>query len=300
MIIPFQELYEKILLIRKFESRLLELFSKGELFGTTHTCVGQEAIAVTVASLLRDSDIVFSNHRGHGHYLAKTNDPLGLLAEIMGREIGACGGRGGSQHLCNHGFYSNGIQGGYLANALGMAVVEKYRETGNIVVAFIGDGTFGEGAVYETLNLASLMQAPILIVVENNMYAQTTPIEQNLAGSIVARAEAFSIESNEIESNDVSVLYPVFHEVISKVRERNSPYVQVVRTYRLNAHSKGDDFRDKSEIEKWREKDPLRYFDGVITEIEANEINSNLDILISSIEEQSRNAGFAKLTAKEV
>ena len=143
--ILYSSLYSTMYLIRKFENRLLELFSEGKLFGTTHTYVGQEAIAVSVIFNLESSDIVFSNHRCHGHYLAKENDPEGLLAEIMGREGGVCGGRGGSQHLHKNNFYSNGIQGGYLPNALGMAFAEKYKKTGNIVVAFIGDGTLGEG-----------------------------------------------------------------------------------------------------------------------------------------------------------
>lgn len=300
MLIPFKDLYRKIVLIRKFEERLLELFSKGELFGTTHTCVGQEAIAVSVMSLLNKKDIVFSNHRGHGHYLAKSNDPLGLLAEIMGRDIGVCGGRGGSQHLCNDGFYSNGIQGGYLSNALGMAFAEKYRGTGNIVVAFIGDGTFGEGSVYETMNLASLLQVPLLIVVENNRYAQTTPIQMNLSGSIIGRAQAFDISSSQVESNDVSVLYPIFSDVISKVRENQSPFIQVIKTYRLNAHSKGDDFRDQSEIDLWKKKDPLNYFGGVLTKLEKDKIDREIDFQISYAEEKARSAGFSALNSEEV
>jgi TPP-dependent pyruvate/acetoin dehydrogenase alpha subunit len=295
MKVPFQSLFKKVVLIRKFENKLLELFSKGDLFGTTHTYVGQEAIAASVMSLLTDDDVVFSNHRGHGHYLAKNDDPLGLMAEIMGREIGVCGGRGGSQHLCDKGFYSNGIQGGYLSNALGMAFSEKYLGTNNIVVAFIGDGTLGEGAVYETLNLASLLKVPLLIIVENNLYAQTTPIEMNLAGTILGRAKAFDIQAGEIESNDVAVLYPIFHDVINKVRKEQKAYVQVVRTYRLNAHSKGDDFRDQSEIERWRLKDPITYFTTKMTKDEREKVNLEVDERLASVEKQVRASDFASL-----
>ena len=203
-------------LIRMFETRLLELFSEGKIFGTTHTYVGQEAIAVSVISNLTDSDIVFSNHRCHGHFLAKENDPRSLLAEIMGKNEGACGGRGGSQHICKNNFFSNGTQGSIMPNALGAAFAEKYNNTGNIVVAFIGDGTLGEGAVYETLNMASLWRVPLLVIVENNRYAQTTPIEQNLAGSIVDRAHSFDIKADEIESNNVGELYPRFKNIINQ------------------------------------------------------------------------------------
>jgi len=293
MNIPYVSLYEKSVLIRKFETRLLELFSKGKLFGTTHTYVGQEATAVSSISQLNEEDIVFSNHRCHGHYLVKNNDPEGLLAEIMGKEHGVCSGRGGSQHLCRENFFSNGIQGGYLPNALGMAFAEKYNDSGAIVVAFIGDGTLGEGTVYETLNLASLWQVPLLIVVENNRYAQTTPIKQSLAGSIVKRIEAFDIPVNEIESNDVGELYPVFGDVIDYVRDNRKPYVQVVHTYRLNAHSKGDDFRDADEIDCWRQKDPLGYFDEKLGAEERETIDLRIENRLLTIEENVDQAQFA-------
>jgi TPP-dependent pyruvate/acetoin dehydrogenase alpha subunit len=293
MSIPYIDLYEKIILIRKFENRLLELFSEGKLFGTTHTYVGQEAIAVSVIDNLHKDDIVFSNHRCHGHYLAKEDDPKGLLGEIMGRDVGTCAGRGGSQHLCRGNFFSNGIQGGYLPNALGMAFAEKYTQTGNIVVAFIGDGTFGEGAVYETMNLASLWKVPLLIVVENNRYAQTTSIDENLAGSILERSNAFGISSGEVESNDIRLLHPIFKELINHMRKEGGPHLQVVNTYRFNAHSKGDDFRAKKEIDFWRKKDPLSYFKNILTKSEREGVEYKVNQRLSSIEQEVVNASFA-------
>ena len=284
--IPYIQIYEKMYLIRAFELRLLELFSKGKLFGTTHTYVGQESVAVSVISHLHTSDTVFSNHRCHGHYLAKEDDPEGLLAEIMGRQGGVCSGRGGSQHLCRNNFFSNGIQGGFLPNALGMAFAEKYNNTENIVVAFIGDGTMGEGLVYETLNLASLWQVPLLIVVENNKYAQTTPIEHNLAGSIIERGRAFNIETSEIESNDISDIYNKFETLIKKVRTSKKPHMEIVHTYRLSAHSKGDDFRDKDEIEHWRKKDPLVHIRKIISDNDAIEIEDKVNVRLKSVEDK--------------
>ncbi len=291
----YENLYEKMYTIRKFETRLLELFSQGKLFGTTHTYVGQEANAVSVISHLKSTDIVFSNHRCHGHYLAKEDDPMGLLAEIMGREGGTCGGRGGSQHLCKNNFFSNGIQGGYLPNALGMAFSEKYLGTNNIVVAFIGDGTLGEGTVYETLNLASLWQVPLLIVVEDNQYAQTTPVQDNLSGSMVERAKAFDIDTSEIESNDVSILYPRFGDIINKVRSECKPHMEVIHTYRINAHSKGDDFRDTDEIEIWRKKDPLGYVRPYIKS-SVSDIEKHVDTRLITIEEQVDQLPFASIS----
>jgi len=295
MEIPYSLLYEKSVLIRKFETRLLELFSEGKLFGTTHTYVGQEATAVSSITQLNEEDIVFSNHRCHGHFLAKNDDPEGLLAEIMGKELGVCSGRGGSQHLCQGRFFSNGIQGGYLPNALGMAFAEKYNDSRAIVMAFIGDGTLGEGAVYETLNLASLWQVPLLIVVENNRYAQTTPIEQNLAGSIIKRVEAFDILAHEIESNDVAKLYPIFGSAIDYVRNSRRPFVQVVHTYRLNAHSKGDDFRDAEEIGRWHKKDPLGYYSQKLDIGEREKIEQKVEVRLRAVEERVEQAPFAVL-----
>lgn len=251
-------LYQKMVLIRQFENRLLELFAAGDLNGTTHTCVGQEAIAVALIEHLDARDIVFSSHRCHGHFLARFEDPEPLFAELMGRTTGVCGGRGGSQHLCRDNFYSNGIQGGYVPIATGMALAEKRKGSGAIAVAFIGDGTLGEGNVYEGANLASLWQAPLLLVVENNRYAQTTPIELALAGDIAARFAAFGLDVMERESNDVTELHPWCGEAVAQVRTRGRPMILILHTYRLNAHSKGDDFRPAEEIERWRRQDPLR------------------------------------------
>lgn len=287
------ELYEKAVLIRKFEMRLLQLFSEGKLFGTTHTYVGQEATAVSLISQLQDSDIVFSNHRCHGHYLSKHNDPEGLLAEIMGKNLGVCAGRGGSQHLCKKNFFSNGIQGGFLPNALGMAFAEKHKKTDAIVTAFIGDGTLGEGSVYETLNLASLWAVPLLVVVENNRYAQTTPIEKGLAGSISKRAEAFDVFCLEVESNDVEVLFPISSDAINFVRANKKPCLLVVHTYRLTPHSKGDDFRDKAEIAYWEKKDPLGFFNERLSNDERDLIQRTVDSRLAKIEELVSKAPLA-------
>ena len=270
-------------LIRSFETLLLRLYEKGKLFGTTHTYVGQEAIAVSVMENLKKSDIVFSSHRCHGHFLAKEDDPEGLLAEIMGRTKGVCGGRGGSQHLQKNNFYSNGIQGGIIANALGMAFAEKYRKSGNIVVVFMGDGTWGEGISYEALNMASLWRIPLLVVVENNKYAQSTPIELNLAGSIIDRILAFDIKANEIDSNNIDVIYPKLYEAVNFVRSEQIPFVQIINTYRLNAHSKGDDDRPLDEVEKAWENEPLQYIESKLSSSEINNLKMNIDLKLEKI-----------------
>ncbi|MDF2529237.1 MAG: hypothetical protein K0Q57_117 [Gammaproteobacteria bacterium] len=283
--LDIEKLYTQMLMIRLFEQRLLSLFSEGKLFGTTHTYIGQEATAVALVSNLQSKDIVFSNHRCHGHYLAIHEDMPGLLAEITGKEGGLCAGKGGSQHICRDNFYSNGVQGGYMPIVVGMAYAEKIKQSNAITVAFIGDGTLGEGAVYEALNMASLYGAPLLIVVENNRYAQTTPIELNLAGKILDRFTAFGIDGGEIESNDVLELSSVFEQAVDKVRLSGKPYVQVIHTYRLMAHSKGDDFRSKEEIDFWWGKDPIKLLAKHLSKEKTNLIEKSLRDLLQTVED---------------
>jgi TPP-dependent pyruvate/acetoin dehydrogenase alpha subunit len=201
-------IYHSLYRIRRFEDTVLENYPRGIFFGTTHTYLGQEANAVGVLSHLQENDVVFSNHRCHGHFLAYGGDPRALFAELMGRSTGVCGGRGGSQHLHWRNFYSNGIQGGILPIATGMALAEKYKHSGSITIAFLGDGTLGEGVIYETFNIASLWKAPILYVLENNHIAQTTGIELSLAGDILTRFSAFRIPSHQLDTSDILEILP--------------------------------------------------------------------------------------------
>jgi TPP-dependent pyruvate/acetoin dehydrogenase alpha subunit len=250
-------LYRTILLIRRFEERLLDEFSTGRLVGTTHAYIGQEADAAGIFSEIAADDVIFSNHRCHGHFLAYGGDPYKLAAELMGKETGLVGGRGGSQHIHWRNFYSNGIQGGIVPVATGMAFAEKIRSGSNIVLVFLGDGTLGEGATYESLNIASLWSLPILFILENNRYAQTTPISLAVAGSIPARFTAFGIETWERETSDVLEIQSAARTAIHQVRETGRPASLVLNTNRFAAHSKGDDVRDPKEIAGYKEKDPL-------------------------------------------
>jgi TPP-dependent pyruvate/acetoin dehydrogenase alpha subunit len=153
----------------------------------------------------------------------------------------------------------------------------------------------GEGVVYETLNLASLWKVPLLIIVENNQYAQTTPIANSLAGSIIKRVLAFDISAGEVESNDVAVLHPRFENLIKKVRSEKRPHVEIVHSYRLNAHSKGDDFRSKDEIELWRRKDPMGYFDQYIDQRNRRKIKDKVNIRLAEIEKKVEDLPFSEL-----
>jgi TPP-dependent pyruvate/acetoin dehydrogenase alpha subunit len=243
--------------IRRFEERLLALFEEGSLNGTTHACVGQEADAVAVIERLSPGDHIFSNHRCHGHYLAWTGDAVGLLGEIMGRRGGVVGGVGGSQHLAAPGFKSNGILGGTLPAAAGIALAMKLDGSSAISVVFMGDGAFGEGIVYETLNLAALWRLPLLIVVENNHYAQSTPVAHHLAGDIDGRFHAFGIGLTRIESTDVLAIDDAARREVETVRAERVPRALIIDTYRLCHHSKSDDNRPAAEIAEHWKVEPL-------------------------------------------
>ena len=250
-------LYRTMLLIRRFEERVLVEFSSGKLFGTTHVYIGQEADAVGIFSATGTEDVIFSNHRCHGHFLAYGGEAYRLAAELMGKVTGVVGGRGGSQHVQWRNFYSNGIQGGIVPVATGMALAEKINRTGRIAIVFLGDGTLGEGALYESLNLAALWKLPVLFVLEDNHYAQTTPVEKNVAGSMAGRFASFGIPVWERDTIDVLEVSSVAREAYTLVCSRIEPAGLILHTNRFSAHSKGDDPRSPQEIARILQFDPL-------------------------------------------
>ena len=229
--------------IRLTEQLILEQFSRGLVSGTTHTCLGQELTAISVVRALdHPEDVVLSNHRNHGHFLTYSGDFLGLVAEIMGREAGVCGGRGGSQHLAYRHFHSNGVQGGMTGIGAGLALARKLRGSGGIVATIIGDGTLGQGLLYESMNLASVWQAPLLVVVENNGIAQTTDTRDTIGGDIEARGAAFGLPTWRFADDDPEFCRKVA-AVVTEVRASRRPGFLVLDTRRMGPHSKGDDLR---------------------------------------------------------
>jgi len=251
------ELYRRMLVIRRTEEKLLQLHSQALLSGTTHTSIGQESIAVGLLGRLGPGDAVFSTHRCHGHFLASGGDLGAFLAELMGKAGGVCGGRGGSQHLHTERFISSGIQGQLVPVALGVALAKKLRGEDGIAVAFIGDGTLGQGALYESMNLASLWGVRLMIVLEDNAIAQTTPSSVSVAGDTLARAEAFGIDAARLEGADAPAIQQEFAALVETMRAREAPVFRVVRTVRLGPHSKRDDERSPEEMaELWR-RDPV-------------------------------------------
>lgn len=254
-----QQWIKDALRIRRVEETFLDLFAQGMLNGTVHTCIGQEFSALAFAGGLGADDAVVSNHRCHGHYLALTGDVAGLMAELTGKRTGVCGGVGSSQHLCCAGFYSNGIQGGTVPVAAGLAMARKLRGSG-IAVVFLGDGTLGQGVVYETMNMAAKWRLPLLMVCEHNRYAQSTPTATTIAGDILARAGAFGITTFHDSTADPERLMESARQSVRHVRDTGSPVFHLVDTHRLAPHSKGDDTRDPAELAACRAQDPLCRF----------------------------------------
>jgi len=276
--------YRSMLRIRRFEETVLDQFKRGLFSGTTHTSMGQEANAVGVISQMLSDNVIVTNHRCHGHYLAYGGDMRALFAELMGRSTGIGGGRGGSQHIHWRNLYSNGVQGGIVPIATGMALAEKRKGKDTSVTVFLGDGTFGEGVIYEAFNMASLWQVPLLFVVENNHIAQTTPSELALAGSITKRFEAFGIPAVELDTSDVLEIAGEAAQLYAEVHENISPRALILNTVRFGPHSKGDDTRSQVQLDKLRiERDPLKISGQ---RLPAHEIS----LVTQQVEEEVRNA----------
>src|SRR5262249_34892929 len=209
------------------------------------------------AALDRGRDCVLSHHRGHGHFLAYCGEAFPLLAEIFGRRDGVCGGRGGSQHLQFGNFYSNGILGGTVGNAVGVALAEKKKRGGAVTCVWLGDGSFGEGLVYEAMNLAALWRRPIVFAIEANGIAQTTPTGMQLAGSIAGRCAAFGIPVEETSGSDIEEMLAAASRAVDAARAEGRPHALVSQAIRLGPHSKGDDTRPPELLQAAWAGDPV-------------------------------------------
>ncbi|WP_061019379.1 dehydrogenase E1 component subunit alpha/beta [Vibrio splendidus] len=281
-----KEILKEALLIRRTEEKLLELFGQGQLNGTVHTCIGEELSAIAFAGQLSKDDFIFSNHRCHGHYLAYTKDTKGLLAELMGRKEGTCSGVGSSQHLCEGNFFSNGIQGGIVPVAAGMALANKLKKNNRIGTVFIGDGTLGQGVIYEAMNMAGKWGLPLVIVCEDNGYAQTTVKEDSFAGDLKSRAEGFGLEYRSGNTWEFEKLISDAKVAYDEVRKTNQPIFFHVKTYRLAPHSKGDDTREVSEVEKYAKLDPINICqenDPKLFQEELDAVDRQIDEILNEI-----------------
>ena len=250
-------------LIRSFEEQVRNLSAAGVIPGLVHLCAGQEAVAVGVCSLLRQDDMIASNHRGHGHCLAKGADVGRVLAEIMGRRTGYGLGRGGSLHIfdaANGNLGTTGIVGGGIPLAAGAALSAKRNGRGQVATAFFGDGALNQGLMFEVMNMAAIWRLPVLFVCENNGFGEFTAIEDVTAGADpLARGQAFAIPSQTVDGMDVLAVRVAAQVAIERARQGNGPSFLVCNTYRYGGHHVGDkqDYKDDAEAKAWRLKDPI-------------------------------------------
>lgn len=258
-------LYERMVLIRRFELRVQRLYREGKVPGFIHLYVGEEATAVGVCAHLNDQDVITSTHRGHGHALAKGLSPQKALAELAGRSTGCNGGRGGSMHLydAETGLLgTNGLVGAGIPAAVGAALAEKARGSGGIAVAFFGDGAVSHGAFHESLNLAATLSAPVVFVCENNLYATSTPLTTSTRNTrIASRASAYGIPGESVDGNDVLAVHRVMGKAAERAREGLGPTLIEARTYRTVGHHEGEPlagtYRSQEEIDRWKRKCPI-------------------------------------------
>ena len=275
------ELYRRMLLIRRFEDTVQDLFLKGEVHGTTHLYSGQEAVAVGVCSVLQAQDRVAGTYRGHGHALALGVEPQGLLDELLGRATGVCGGRAGSMNVIDleHRLIGCfGIVGGSIAAATGAALALKRQD--GVAVAFFGDGATNQGYFAECLNFAKVFKLPAVYVCENNLYGEFTPYEQVTAGEIRARAETLGIAAQTIDGNDVWAVRDAAAQAVEQARSGDGPCFIEALTYRFVGHSRSDPgrYRKPGELDEWRERDPLKRLRDSIDGAEAVEASMEAEI----------------------
>jgi 2-oxoisovalerate dehydrogenase E1 component len=258
------QLYRTMLTIRMVEERLAKSHQRGLIPGACHTYVGEEAIATGVCAHLHEADAVFSTHRGHGHALAKGMEPRQLMAELYGRETGCSRGRGGSMHLFapEIGMMgTSGIVGPCILQATGAGYSSLIMKTGNVGVAFFGDGAANNGAFHEGLNMASIWKLPVLFVCENNQFATEVPFS-SVAGnpSVASRGAAYGITSIEVDGNDVLAVEAAAREAVKRARNGEGPTLIECKTYRTRAHAEGmGDFtyRTREEVEQWKRRCPI-------------------------------------------
>ena len=260
------DLYNRMVKIRKFEKKVKNLFAEGEIPGFVHLYLGMEAVAAGTCAALEEEDYITSTHRGHGHILAKGADMSKMMAELFAKKTGYNEAKGGSQHIAAPSLGilgANGIVGGGIPLATGAALSAKYNNNNRVAVSFFGDGGANQGSFHESLNLASAFDLPCVYVCENNLYGMSTrqPRVRNIE-NIADRAQAYGIPGHVIDGNEVEKVYNVVKEAVKKARKGEGPALIECKTYKWRPHFEGDTdtYRDKEEVEKWKDKCPLKKY----------------------------------------
>lgn len=269
------DLYREMLRIRLFEEKVLELQQQQKLFGPVHVYIGEEAVAVGVCSALKTRDYITSTHRGHGHCLAKGANMDRMFAELLGKATGYCCGKGGSMHIADPdtgNLGANGIVGGSAGIATGAALSSKIRGSNQVAVCFFGDGALGQGIIYESMNMASLWKLPVIYVCENNLYSEFGHYREITAGGLLERAQAFGIQAEEVDGQDVELVAHTAQRLVERARQGEGPAFLMCHTYRFFGHYTGDlnrAYRTKEEENFWKEnRDPIKLLESQLRDFE--------------------------------
>jgi pyruvate dehydrogenase E1 component alpha subunit len=286
----YPRIYERLRLIRRFEERVLELFYANEIPGSTHVCIGQEAVAVGVGENLRQDDLIGCTHRGHGQIIAKGADLRRMMAEIYGRTTGFNAGRGGSFHIVDleGGILgATGIIGANVPHAVGAAWAAKREGSDRVVISFLGDGAINEGVVHESFNLAAIWRVPVVFVCENNQYACTLPIHKQTAKPLFERASSYGFPSHQVDGMKVEDVYGAARDAIDRARRGEGPTFIECVTYRFEGHHAGERFlklkyRLDSEVDSWRERDPIKHWvtTSQISDAERAEADARVEMML--------------------
>lgn len=260
------ELYRQMVLIRRFEERAGEMYTRGKIAGFLHLAIGQEAANVGAVAGLKPDDDIFTHYRDHGHALARGLDPNALMAELFGRATGVAGGRGGSMHFADaskHFWGGYAIVGAHLPLAVGMAFARQRQGDGRVVMVIFGDGSTNTGPFHEAMNLAAVWKLPVIFFCENNLYGMGTAIHRASAETeMYKRGAAYNIESRQVDGSDVLAVRDAVREAASLCREGKGPVFIEAVTYRFRGHSLADPelYRDREEVQQWRARDPIPRF----------------------------------------
>jgi TPP-dependent pyruvate/acetoin dehydrogenase alpha subunit len=265
-------LYRIMLTIRRFEERVLIDYHSGAIPGIVHSYIGQEAIATGVCTNLRRDDRIISNHRGHGHCIAKGADLNRMMAEIYGRKTGYCKGKGGSMHIADFAIGmlgANGIVAGGLPIAAGAAIAAQLEGGDKVVVLFFGDGASNEGEFHEVLNLAAIWKLPLIFACENNGYGVNTPVKTATGLQHISKRATggYGIPSAVIDGNNILAVYEITQRALARVRARRGPVFLEFITYRWRGHYEAPglpDLRPPKEIEAWKKKCPVTRFERIL------------------------------------
>ena len=258
-------MYRRMVAIRQFEEHANDLYQRALMPGLTHLYQGEEAVAVGVCEALRPDDYITSTHRGHGHCLAKGAAPDRMFAELLGKEVGYCRGKGGSMHIADPAtgnLGANAIVGGSVGIAAGAALASKRLGTHRVAVCFFGEGALGQGLLYEVMNMAQLWVLPVIYVCENNLYNEYTHYSETTAGEILARPAAFGVHAESVDGQQVLAVYKAASELVERARQGHGPAFLLCNTYRYRGHHVGDvnrEYRSKQEEQSWSsERDPIK------------------------------------------